>query len=199
MDRNNKVYSFDIISIILTFLLIFTKIKCDKIPLINLSAGDVISGVDLNDATSVIVGKLFDDNIKSKYVEKNILDYSRNQGYTTMYYCNETDHSNFYPNIIVCNATNKIVNKNNQLNGSILGIDEGYVNRKYLCVAFKTCDVKIEETVSNDLMKENDLPEEVKLAADKMGVSTMRRERETYYVSAILKGYCVYQVRSYYF
>ncbi|XP_057335825.1 uncharacterized protein LOC130674496 [Microplitis mediator] len=201
MDRCNKKNILKTFIIIITFLFIPAEVNCDIIPLINLSAGDVINGIDLKNDTCEIVGKLFDDNMMSKYVERdntlgNSLEIDDEK--SVFYHCisySRGKQSDFNTKIKVINERQKIINRSDYLNRNFLGINGSYaVNKNYTCVKTKTCRVKGRETVTINLMNGHNVPEDVKQLANETGVFKMRREKKTYYVSSILKGYCLYQL-----
>ncbi|XP_057336097.1 uncharacterized protein LOC130674703 [Microplitis mediator] len=197
MDRCNKKNILKTFIIIITFLFIPAEVNCDIIPLINLSAGDVINRIDLKNDTCEVVGKLFDDNMMSKYVERNNTLHNSwriDDGDSVFYYCISYSHrkaSDFDPKIKVINERQKIIDRSYNL----LGINGSYaVNQNYTCVRTKTCRVKGRETVTINLMNGHNVPKDVKQLANETGVFKMRREGKTHYVSSILKGYCLYQL-----
>ncbi|XP_057335699.1 uncharacterized protein LOC130674400 [Microplitis mediator] len=197
MDGKKNIMK--ILFIILTFFSIFTEITCDRIPLIELNAGDVINIYNLNKTTTEIVGNIFNNNRDqlSKYVDVEKPKYLKYQQFQTLYHCHETFHANIYPVIENSNGTKMTINNTEKSSGSFLGIDEKYVNKKYLCLSFKECGVKVEEKVSMDLIDESDFPVEVKLLTNKTGIFKVKRENETHYVSSIMTGDCVFQVLVY--
>ncbi|XP_057335716.1 uncharacterized protein LOC130674413 isoform X1 [Microplitis mediator] len=133
----------------------------------------------------------------SKYVDKNDTLHARVMGTNsiTVYDCDQMNYSHFHPEIKVINARKKIVNESYKLNNNFLSINESFVDKKYTCMERKICEAKGRESVLKHLMNVYNIPEDIKQLANKTGVFKMRSEEKTYFVSSILKGYCLRQVQ----
>ncbi|XP_074107444.1 uncharacterized protein LOC141532816 [Cotesia typhae] len=167
-------------------------------PFDRLAAGDAVNDVNLEQLTDELIVNLFNGEMRRKYVKKNSLDPSeiwKTQNYITVFNCNETFRSNYFPEIVV-QASKKVDFNNSKLNGSVLGIDDRYINN-YTCMSYKNCVLKVDNFVSIELKNDTDYPEDVKPWIKRTKLSRAWKTNETSYVSSISRGDCVYQVSVY--
>ncbi|KAH0552371.1 uncharacterized protein LOC123270251 [Cotesia glomerata] len=189
MDRKNNFKNF--LAAVALFS-VFAGINSAKISLHQLTAGDVVNDVNSDQLTGELMGNLFHGETEGQYVKNDSIDYMRRESYTTIYDCNNTFNARYFPEIEV-QASKKIDFNYSKLTGSVLGIEDRYIDN-YMCFSFKECIVKADESVLIKLENRSDYPEDVKRWIEQTGLSGAWRENETSYVSSILTGDCVYQI-----
>lgn len=196
MDRKIKKSNFkNFFFAALALFSVFAGVNCVKISLNQLAAGNVVNNVNLDQLTGELMGNLFNGEMGGQYVKNNSIDSSsswKTQNTITVFNCNETFRSNYFPEIVV-QASKKVAFNNSKLNGSMLGIDDRYIDN-YTCMSFKNCVLKADNFVSIELKNGSDYPEDVKRWIERTGLSGAWKTNETSYVSSILTGDCVYQV-----
>ncbi|KAH0539824.1 uncharacterized protein LOC123260205 [Cotesia glomerata] len=180
---------------------VFSKtffLNCVKISLNQLAAGDVVNDVNLDQLTGELVGNLFNGEMAGQYLKTNSIDsseYLKTLSSITAFNCNNTFHSDYFPEIVV-QASKKVAFNDSKLTGSVLGIDDRYIDN-YFRVSFKNCVVKANNFVLIELKNGRNYPEDFKRWIERTRLSGAWRMNETSYVSSILTGDCVYQILVY--
>ncbi|CAG5100331.1 Protein of unknown function [Cotesia congregata] len=194
MNRKNEKSIFkNFLFAALALFSVFAGMNCVKISLSQLVAGDVVNDVNLDQLTGELV------EMAGHYVKNNSKDsseYLKALSSITVFNCNNTFNSDYFPEIVVQASKKVAFNNDSKLTGSVLGIDDRYIDN-YVCLSFKKCVVKANYFVLIKLKNGVDYPEDVKRSIERTGLSGAWKANETSYVSSILTGDCVNQILVY--